>query len=213
MTVTPTDERGGTFDVQTYTVGGDTNAPTTPGNVTAAADSATSATVQWSTSTDNVGVAGYTVRRGSTIVGTVGPTATSFTNSGLTPATTYPYTVDAFDAAGNHSAPSGTVSVTTPDDTTAPSVPTGLSATAVNSRRVDLSWSASSDDVDVTGYQVYRDRSSIATTPSTSYNDTIIQASTSYSYTVAAVDAAGERVRHVGGRERHDTGRRDSAVQ
>lgn len=195
VTVTPTDELGRTFDVQTYTVGagstGDTTAPTTPGNVTAAADSATSATVQWSTSIDDFGVAGYTVRRGSTTVGTVGPTVTSFTNTGLTSATAYSYTVDAFDAAGNHSAPSETASVTTPEDTTAPSVPAELSATAVSSRRVDLSWSASTDNVDVTGYQVYRDGSLIATAPSTSYNDTTVQASTSYSYAVAAVDAAG----------------------
>jgi len=122
VTVTPTDELGRTFDVQTYTVGGgstgDTDAPTTPGNVTASADSATSATVQWSTSTDNVGVAGYRVQRGSTTVGTVGPTVTSFTNTGLTPATTYSYTVEAFDAAGNTSAPSAAASVTTPGGAT-----------------------------------------------------------------------------------------------
>jgi chitodextrinase len=195
VTVTPTDELGRTFDVQTYTFGGgssgDTQAPSTPTNVTASADSATAATVQWSGSTDNVGVAGYTIRRGSTVVGTVGPTVRSFTNTGLAPSTTYSYTVDAFDAADNHSAPSAPASVTTLDDTTPPSVPTGLSASAPSSTRVDLSWQPSSDNIAVTGYRVYRDGTLIASPSATSYSDTTAQPSTAYSYAVAAVDAAG----------------------
>ncbi|HSX00856.1 MAG TPA: Ig-like domain-containing protein, partial [Candidatus Saccharimonas sp.] len=76
-------------------------------------------------------------------------------------------------------------------DTTAPSVPGGLTATAVSSTRVDLSWSASSDDTAVTGYRILRGGTQIGTATATSYSDTTAAASTAYSYTVRAFDAAG----------------------
>ncbi len=77
-----------------------------------------------------------------------------------------------------------------PPDTTAPTVPTGLNATAVSSSQIDLSWTASTDNVGVTAYQVYRDSSLVATLGNvTSYSDTGLTASTFYSYTVAACDA------------------------
>jgi RHS repeat-associated protein len=78
-----------------------------------------------------------------------------------------------------------------PPDTTAPSVPSGLAATAASSSRVDLSWTASTDDVAMQGYRIYRDGGLLATTASTSYADTSVAGSTTYSYTVAAIDGAG----------------------
>ncbi len=78
-------------------------------------------------------------------------------------------------------------------DTTAPSIPTGLNATAVSSSEIELSWDASSDEVGVAGYEVYRDGAQIATVTGTSYQDTGLSASTTYSYTVAAYDAAGNK--------------------
>ena len=80
-----------------------------------------------------------------------------------------------------------------PPDGEAPSVPAGLSATAASPTRVDLSWSASSDNVGVTGYTVYRDGTSLGTTASTSFSDTSAAPATTYSYTVDAVDAVGNR--------------------
>jgi len=77
--------------------------------------------LSWTASTDNIGVTGYEVFRGSTLVGSA--SGTSFTDTGLTPATGYSYTVRARDAAGNRSAASNTVTVTT-NATTPP--PTGL---------------------------------------------------------------------------------------
>lgn len=76
-------------------------------------------------------------------------------------------------------------------DTTPPSVPSNLSATGTTASSTTLSWGASSDNVGVTGYRVFRNGNQIATTASTSYTDTGLAASTSYGYTVKANDAAG----------------------
>lgn len=76
-------------------------------------------------------------------------------------------------------------------DTTAPTSPSGLTATAVSQSQVNLSWSAATDNVGVTGYRVYRDGVAIATTSGTTYQNTGLTASTSYNYTVRAYDAAG----------------------
>src|SRR5437667_2606364 len=84
-----------------------------------------------------------------------------------------------------------TVSNGPPPDTTAPSVPTGLTAAAVSSSQINLSWTASSDNVGVSGYRVYRGGTQIATTSTTSYANTGLSASTTYTYNVAAFDAAG----------------------
>lgn len=75
-------------------------------------------------------------------------------------------------------------------DTTAPSTPSGLSASALSSSRVSLTWSASTDDTGVAGYNIYRNGGQVGTSASTSYTDTGLSASTLYSYTVSAYDAA-----------------------
>lgn len=76
-------------------------------------------------------------------------------------------------------------------DTQAPTVPTGLTATAISSSRIDLSWNPSTDNVGVTGYKVYRGGDQIGTSSTTSYSDTGLSPGTTYSYTVASYDAAG----------------------
>ncbi len=76
-------------------------------------------------------------------------------------------------------------------DTTAPSVPVGLVATAVSSTQINLSWTASTDNVAVTGYKVYRGGSLRTSVTGTSYSNTSLTANTTYSYTVLAYDAAG----------------------
>ncbi len=93
-------------------VGGDTTPPSTPTNVSATAVSSSQVDLSWTASTDNVGVAGYRVFRNSTSVGTSG--STSFSDTGLLPATTYAYSVAAYDAAGNTSLQSTAVTITTP---------------------------------------------------------------------------------------------------
>lgn len=102
----------------------------------------------------------------------------------------------AYDAAGNVGSTSMVVSVgsggTTPD-TTAPSVPTGLNAQAAAYNRVNLTWTASTDNIGVTGYQIIRNGVTVAQTSGTgtSYVDSTVVAGTSYSYQVKAKDAAG----------------------
>lgn len=322
----------------------DTQAPSVPSSLVASPVSQSQILLKWNPSTDNVAVAGYRVFRngGTTPVATV--TATSYQDNDLAAATSYSYTVAAFDAAGNASAQSGSVSTMTqvappslikgkqptastvlynptystdglldaalvtgagsgaqwiqydlgqssnlngvklwhytgdsrtyhdvivqisnaadfstgvttvfnndtdnstglgagaqseyPEsingkhipfnpvkaryvriwvngsdvnvwnhyeevevygdatDTTPPSTPAGLTASAVSSSQINLSWAASTDNVGVTGYRIFRNGSNtpIATVSGTSYQDPGLAASTSYSYAVTAVDAAG----------------------
>lgn len=171
----------------------DSTPPSTPGTLTASA-SGSSISLSWGASTDNVAVQGYDLERcigsGCTPSPYQSPAGTSYTDAGLSQVTTYTYRVRAFDAAGNYSGFSNTVSLTTPD-TSPPTVPQGLSAAAANWSTVDLSWSASTDNVGVTGYKVYRNGAQIGASGTTSYVDSTTQPNTSYSYTVAAYDAAG----------------------
>ncbi len=75
-------------------------------------------------------------------------------------------------------------------DTTPPSTPTKVTATAVSSNQINLSWAPSTDNVGVAGYRVYRNGSQISVSATSSYSDTALAPSTTYSYTVSAFDAA-----------------------
>ncbi len=77
-----------------------------------------------------------------------------------------------------------------PVDTTVPSVPGGLTATAISAGQVNLSWTASTDNVGVQGYRIYRNGSLVATSGAPSWSDTGLTASTAYSYAVSAIDGA-----------------------
>ena len=78
-----------------------------------------------------------------------------------------------------------------PADTTPPAVPTGLTATAVSTSRINLQWNASTDNVGVAGYKIFRNGTQIATSTVTTYANTGLVAGTAYTYTVSAYDAAG----------------------
>jgi chitodextrinase len=168
----------------------DTTTPGAPSNLTATATAYTNVSLSWGASTDNVGVTGYTVLRNGTAVATLPGTTVSYTDTGLTPGTGYNYQVTASDAAGNVSQPSNTLSVTTEADTTPPTPPGNLTAASVTASQAGLSWTPSTDNVGVVGYQVLRDGSVIATVSGTSYTDTTVAPSTSYTYQVVAYDAA-----------------------
>jgi chitodextrinase len=189
---------GDASPVSMYTVliegqggGNDLSAPTAPTGLTATATSASTIALEWSASSDDVGVAGYHVYRGGNQVADVsGP---GYTDTGLTAGTEYTYTVAAYDAAGNVSSESAPAGATTEGgaDTQPPSVPTGLAANAVSTSAIDLSWSASGDDVGVAGYFVYRDGNLVRDVSGTTLRDEGLEAGTEYVYTVAAYDAAG----------------------
>ena len=167
---------------------GDTTAPSAP--VLTVALVGTTANLSWTTSTDNVGVTGYTINRNGVFHTTALNTFYNGTN--LTPGT-YTYTVAAMDGAGNVSVASNSVSVTVPQppatDVTAPTVPTGLVATVVGST-VGLSWGLSTDNTAVTGYRLTRNGVVRGTTTDTTFQDLGL-APGSYTYTVVAFDAAG----------------------
>jgi chitodextrinase len=180
-----------TDEISITVANGDSTPPSAPTNLTATAASSSEVNLSWTASTDNVDVTGYwVVRDGVTIANT---TNTGFSDTSVSPNTTYSYQVIAYDAAGNNSGPSNTATVTTPQepDTQPPSAPTNLTATAASSTQINLSWNASTDNVSIAGYEVYRGGSKIVAVTTTSYGDTGLNPSTTYSYYVKAKDAAG----------------------
>ncbi|MES2416265.1 MAG: fibronectin type III domain-containing protein [Patescibacteria group bacterium] len=172
----------------------DTQAPTAPTGLNAPATEITtnSLNLYWTASTDNVGVVEYQVfKNGVLITGTV--TATSVPITSLTPATTYTFTIKAKDAAGNLSPLSTALSVTTktPADTTSPSTPTGLTTSNITQTSATVSWTASTDNIGVTGYDVYVGGILKTSVTSTTASLTGLTAGTTYSVTVKAKDLAG----------------------
>jgi hypothetical protein len=109
----------------------------------------------------------------------------------VSPSQTTTYTLTA-GASGASVSSSLTVTVTPARDTQPPTAPT-LRPAAARSDRVDLEWSASTDNVGVTGYQIFRDGTSIGAIPAAthSYSDTRVAGTTGYTYMVKAIDAAG----------------------
>ena len=132
------------------------------------------------------------------------PTSRATPTPPLSPARRYYYAVAALDAAGNEGPKSPEFSIAaldnTPPDTTQPSAPAALTAVdhaGDNGGAIDLSWTAATDNVAVTGYKLYRGTSPgvygapVALTNVTSYTDSTAVTGTTYYYAVAALDAAG----------------------
>jgi chitodextrinase len=190
------------IDVTTITVV-DTTAPTAPAGLAATTTGSATINLSWTASTDDVGVTGYRVERcqgaGCTTFAQIAtPVATTFGDTGLTAGTSYSYRVRATDAAANLSAYSNTASATTTAvDTTPPTAPSALVATAAGNTSINVSWTAATDNVGVTGYRVERCQGAgcttfaqIATPTATSFADSGLSAGTNYSYRVRATDAA-----------------------
>lgn len=136
----------------------DTTPPSAPGNLTVTTVLATQINLSWTASTDNVAVTGYKVERCqgtscSNFAQIATPTATTLSDTGLAGSTPYSYRVRATDAASNLSNYSSiaTSTPTAPPDTQPPTAPTGLVAIGFSSTQINLTWSASTDNVAVTG--------------------------------------------------------------
>jgi len=180
----------------------DTTAPTAPLNLsyTTSVLTATSSsiTLSWSPSTDDTAVTGYDIYRDNTKIATV-TTTTHYTDPALAHNATYNYYVVAFDRAGNRSVASNQVSVPlalSVSDTTPPTQPSNLSASTFltsTTASVVLLWSPSSDNKAVTGYDVYRDGSKVATVDTPGFTDPLVALATTYSYYIVAFDGAGNR--------------------
>jgi len=171
--------------------------PTAPTNLTASA-SGSSITLTWSASTDDVGIASYTLQRcqgsGCSIFSQLTTvTGTTYTDSGVSQGAIYSYQVLATNTANQQSGWSNTATATAPV-TTPPNPPSGLTGSATSWSTVKLSWTAATDPVSgvsVQGYKIYRNGGQIGTSGGTTYTDSTTSPETAYTYTVAADDAWG----------------------
>ncbi|RKE17294.1 PHB depolymerase family esterase [Streptomyces sp. TLI_171] len=164
---------------------GSTTTLPAPSGLAVTGTTSSSATLSWSAVS---GAASYNVYRGGAKVGS--STSAGYTDSGLTASTSYAYTVAAVDPAGTVGTASAAVTATTAaasGGTTLPA-PTGLAVTGTTSSSATLSWSAVSG---AASYNVYRGGAKVGSSTSAGYTDSGLTASTSYAYTVAAVDPAG----------------------
>jgi chitodextrinase len=170
----------------------DVQPPSQPRNLSVSGATSSSLTLTWDASTDDTAVTAYRVWRDGAVVQTV--TTPGWTDTGLAPSSTHTYAVDAGDAAGNWSAQSTTVQGTTLGDTTPPAAVSNLVASPETSgTAVDLSWTASSSP-DVVGYTVARSGTALAgPVTTTSYRDDSASPSTTYTYTVYALDGSGNQ--------------------
>ncbi len=183
--------RSAASNVATVTVP-DTVKPTAPANLVAQVAGPARVDLSWTASTDNVGVSNYEIYRNGQLRAVVG-NVTTYADTTVNAEVAYQYTVRALDVKQNRSDASNTATVTVPD-TVAPTVPGNLVAQAVSGARVDLAWTASTDNVAVAGYEVYRNGVLLAAIGNvTTYADTLVTPLTSYEYTVRAVDAKQNR--------------------
>lgn len=178
----------------------DTEKPGRPTILSATVISTNRIDLTWSGAADNVGVSVYRLYRktgtGNTTLIWTGA-STSYSDSSLTPGTTYIYEAAAVDTAGNESDHSLQISRTTLADTQPPSPPISLTAAAQNSSSIRLQWNAATDNSGLSGYEIWRGAtdgnypSKLTLTAATSYIDYSLSANTRYYYKVVAVDTAG----------------------
>src|ERR1700722_20376477 len=171
-----------------------TATPSAPTGLAASGTTSSGTNLSWTAVTPpaNCTISSYTILKNGTSIGTA--TGTTFAVTGLTPSTAYSFTVEATDANGT-SGPSSAVNVTTLANscTTKPSAPTGLAASGTTSSGTNLSWTADAPPANCTisSYTVLQNGTSIGTPTGTSFAVSGLSASTSYSFTVEATDAAG----------------------
>ncbi|MGA3349067.1 MAG: glycosyl hydrolase family 18 protein [Candidatus Sulfotelmatobacter sp.] len=166
-------------------------APAVPTGLAASGTTSSSTNLAWSTVTPPAGcTVSYKVLQASTVIAT--PTATSDAITGLTPSTTYSFSVEATDSAGT-SAASSAVNVTTSASTctTKPSTPTGFADSGITDSSVNLSWNTVSPPTGCTiSYSITGGPSTLTTT-STSDTEGSLTPSTSYTFSLTATDYAG----------------------
>lgn len=173
----------------------DTEAPTTPKNLTASKVTHHSVALNWEAATDNVAVKEYLIFRDGNKIGTT--KTTSFTDTTVEAEKEYAYRVQAIDAAGNTSALSNELTVQTekmPVDNQKPTVPSNLSILNITEKSATVSWKASTDNVAVSHYIVNvtgKGLTTEKTVTSLNYSITGLQAGEEYKVTVRAVDTSG----------------------
>ena len=168
----------------------DLEAPTSPTSLITANITENSIDVSWNAATDNIGVSGYDIYRDGILQTTV--SSTNYLATGLNASTNYSFYVIAKDASGNSSVASETVNATTlAPDTAAPTAPTALTSTGNTDTSVSLTWSASTDNVAVTSYDILSGTTIVGNTASTNFTVNSLASNTAYSFSIKAKDEAG----------------------
>ncbi len=170
----------------------DVTPPTPPSGLDTTAVADTQVDLTWTPAGDlESPVVQYNVYRDGSLVGTTPAGTTTFSDTGLTPFTTYTYQVTAVNCDNLESAPSNSLVVQT-TDSTPPTAPTALDTTAVTATQVDLTWSPASDpESGIASYNVYRNGALVGSSTSTTFSDGGLTPFTTYTYEVSAVNGAG----------------------
>ncbi|MDD3652584.1 MAG: Ig-like domain-containing protein [Desulfotomaculaceae bacterium] len=166
------------------------------GSLTASNVGQTTLTLTWSGASDNEGVTGYRIYRGTTLLTPTPVSGNSYKVNGLNKNTTYTFKVEAGDAAGNWSTDGPTTitrTLTKPDKQAPTWVEDNLTASNITHSGLTLTWNAATDNVGVTGYRVYQGSKLLTPAPITdlSYTVTGLSQLTKYTFTVQAEDKAG----------------------
>jgi chitodextrinase len=173
----------------------DSTPPSTPTGLAVTAATLGSISLRWNASTDNVGVLGYDLFLNGSRIGTTPNINYAFT--GLSCGTSYALGVDAYDAAGNTSSQATAIASTAscngqpPPDDQPPTTPTGLNVAGATTTAISVGWTASTDNIGVAGYDLFRNNSRIGSTAGASYTFSGLTCGTSYTLGVDAYDAAG----------------------
>lgn len=167
----------------------DTRQPTVPGGLCAVSATYTSIALKWEPSSDNIGLKGYEIYCNDAKKGS--DTIEYYTCKGLEPGHDYTFYVRAYDIAGNYSAQSNKIRFSTLPDTSPPSVPEGLKATASAETEIKLAWSPSSDNVKVKTYEIYCDGVKKGKISKPEYTCKGLAPGQSYTFTVKALDSTG----------------------
>jgi len=169
----------------------DTQNPTAATNLTVIGTTSNTVSLSWTAGTDNVAVTSYDIYMNGVFKTSVSGVTTTI--SGLTASTTYSFYVIAKDAAVNSSPASitvnGTTTIATPD-TQNPTAPTNLTISGSSSSTVSLSWTASTDNIGVTNYDVYVNSAFKSTVAGTTAIVNGLAPATTYAFYVIAKDAA-----------------------
>lgn len=174
----------------------DNEAPTAPGGVAVSSITDNSAVVSWTASTDNVGVAGYNIYLNDNKINALPVTELQFQLTGLAAETEYQVRIEAVDGAGNTSS-SGSISFATEalqtSDNEAPTVPSGVTVSGITESTAVVSWTESTDNVGVAGYNIYLNDNKVNALPITElkFQLTGLTAETEYQVKVEALDEAG----------------------
>lgn len=166
----------------------DNEIPSTPENIIVSNINNNSALLNWTASTDNIGVKNYLIYVNNILAGS--SLINSFELRNLNPSTNYNIHIVAVDTSNNKSLLSAITSFTSSDfiDNIAPSAPTYLAASEISQNSIKLNWNASTDNVEVLAYNIFMNTTKIFSGSTTNFIVNNLNADTQYTFFVKAID-------------------------